>query len=464
MSWRESRPLLALHAVVALAFGGCGGAEPVIESAEDADREIRFERSPGGVYEVAPAWVRANLRRVRVIDVREERELREDGHIEGVEWLPLGGLAVGAATWSREAPIVLVCRSGRRSARGVDVLDELGFHHVASMTGGMQAWRAEGFPLTQEPTYRPIHDEATASRARLGEGEEALDVHWVRVASLLFGGSQACVDGRDEHPVLGTPGGDAGELVLALATAESVTGRELSTAEVESVLRDYVRAFGRFYFHTDVHAMEQLAASLRADPRFASVLAEDPSVETLVRSPPQALEGPLLEALVHPEHVGCGHLRSMLRHPAAYHTRVALVQEVLVAAYRRLVRHPEDVELVVLEGSHREGSVMIVRLEGDVHPYSRVPAIAPRAGTTSRFVVHPQVSAFVREQNAYLLLEETTTLRDAGVSAESFVARLAELAAIQAETTLGLLAPDLPREELLFRGRTLSSRAPLAAD
>lgn len=78
-----------------------------------------------------------------------------------------------------------------------------------------------------------------------------------KAAKLLLHGTQACVDGRDAHAIIGTPGGDAGELVLALAAAEQLGRRAFSAEAVERVFADYLDASGHFYLHTDFHAADR---------------------------------------------------------------------------------------------------------------------------------------------------------------------------------------------------------------
>jgi len=80
-------------------------------------------RRDAGFRDVDPAAVRAALGTVRIIDVRERAELTgELGHVPGAE-------------------LVLVCRSGGRSAAAAAVLATHGFVHVMNMAGGMLSWR-----------------------------------------------------------------------------------------------------------------------------------------------------------------------------------------------------------------------------------------------------------------------------------------------------------------------------------
>lgn len=86
--------------------------------------------------------------RPRLIDVREPSEFRgELGHVPGAELVPLGTLEAAAATWPREEPLVLVCRSGARSARAAAALVAMGFQHVTNFEGGTQGQHDAGLPV-----------------------------------------------------------------------------------------------------------------------------------------------------------------------------------------------------------------------------------------------------------------------------------------------------------------------------
>lgn len=80
-----------------------------------------------------------------LLDVREVSEW-EETHIQGAELVPLGQLVTRLDQIPTDREIVVVCRSGNRSAAGRDILLEAGFSQVTSMTGGMNAWKASGLP------------------------------------------------------------------------------------------------------------------------------------------------------------------------------------------------------------------------------------------------------------------------------------------------------------------------------
>ena len=81
-----------------------------------------------------------------VLDVRTVEEWNEF-HAPGTTLIPLDQLPARLNEVPRDRQIVVVCRSGNRSQQGRDILLNAGFEQVASMTGGLTEWRANGFPI-----------------------------------------------------------------------------------------------------------------------------------------------------------------------------------------------------------------------------------------------------------------------------------------------------------------------------
>lgn len=82
------------------------------------------------------------------LDVREVDEW-DEYHAPNTTLIPLGQLAarVGEIPVAKDAPIVVVCRSGNRSDEGRDILKRAGFTNVTSMDGGLSTWRNLGYPI-----------------------------------------------------------------------------------------------------------------------------------------------------------------------------------------------------------------------------------------------------------------------------------------------------------------------------
>ena len=81
-----------------------------------------------------------------LIDVREYPEYAA-GHIEGSQLVPLATLKTACATWDQDAPLLLVCRSGRRAEQARQMLVANALRHLEVLQGGIEAWRITGKPL-----------------------------------------------------------------------------------------------------------------------------------------------------------------------------------------------------------------------------------------------------------------------------------------------------------------------------
>jgi len=84
------------------------------------------------------------------LDVREPDEW-EEAHIPYATLIPLGELTSRLSEIPKDKNIIVVCRSGNRSAVGRDLLLNSGFTSVTSMAGGMSTWQAQGHPVVSGP-------------------------------------------------------------------------------------------------------------------------------------------------------------------------------------------------------------------------------------------------------------------------------------------------------------------------
>lgn len=82
----------------------------------------------------------------QVLDVREDFEVAE-GTIPGALHIPMGELNERLGEIDATRPVIVVCRSGNRSARVADALNAAGYR-ADTMAGGMSAWQRAGLPTT----------------------------------------------------------------------------------------------------------------------------------------------------------------------------------------------------------------------------------------------------------------------------------------------------------------------------
>ena len=83
-----------------------------------------------------------------LLDVREADEYAQ-GHAPGSTLIPLGQLAQRLKELApfKDKPVVLICRSGRRSQQATQMLEAAGFSAAANIEGGMLAWQQAGLPV-----------------------------------------------------------------------------------------------------------------------------------------------------------------------------------------------------------------------------------------------------------------------------------------------------------------------------
>ena len=133
-----------------------------------------------GEPEVRATWVAENLGRFRLVDVREPHELEGPlGRVEEAENIPLLRL-LADPTADGSVPLVLLCRSGRRSSLAARELAGKGFDVVASVEGGMLAWNSQVWDkhdITLEEKYANATNLESATYHTNGIPE--VDAEWV---------------------------------------------------------------------------------------------------------------------------------------------------------------------------------------------------------------------------------------------------------------------------------------------
>lgn len=106
-----------------------------------------------------------------VIDVRSPEEFTGPlGHIEMALNIPLDELP-GRLTEiraSRERPVIVVCKTDRRSAAAAEILGDAGFSDISVLRGGMEQWNSDS---------RPVENGGTVGRRGTTDevGEETLN-------------------------------------------------------------------------------------------------------------------------------------------------------------------------------------------------------------------------------------------------------------------------------------------------
>lgn len=93
-------------------------------------------------------WAEDAGHAMRVIDVRQMEEIAQ-GTVPRAEALPLHTLPMRVNELGKHEKVVVVCRSGARSAQACMFLQQQGFGNVFNLRGGMIGWVQSGFPACQ---------------------------------------------------------------------------------------------------------------------------------------------------------------------------------------------------------------------------------------------------------------------------------------------------------------------------
>ena len=83
-----------------------------------------------------------------VLDVREAGDYGA-GHILGAKNVPLARIDQGGGELARrkDRPVIVYDEDGERASKAVAALKRQGFAQVASLSGGLGAWRQAGLPV-----------------------------------------------------------------------------------------------------------------------------------------------------------------------------------------------------------------------------------------------------------------------------------------------------------------------------
>ncbi len=127
----------------------CAGVGPVTGYLEDSLVGWDARGLPlGSVRRIEPAELASELAEWQILDVRQPEEWSE-GRIREARLCPLDRLRETVAQVARPGPLAIYCDNGYRSAIAASLLEAQGFGEVADMSGGFEAWKALGLPVSR---------------------------------------------------------------------------------------------------------------------------------------------------------------------------------------------------------------------------------------------------------------------------------------------------------------------------
>lgn len=431
----------------------------------------RLGRDASGAPHLPAQWVAHRVAEVRLVDLRSPTD------VEGMAGYIPGSEFVARATpeafleLERDAPLVLVSSHGFESHALALALEARGFSMVASVDGGVAAYRAFGYVTSHDASALMYHARlprtppaAPRQYAEPGKvfGIEDIENHlgnsrqmpWMKTTSILATGSMQCIDGRDRSGIVGCLGGDLGLLLLALSAYEHVSETELDQTTIRRLFGRRLDSFGSFFMHTDSSAEEAFRLSLLAEREarpYARSLQSGAGVRELLRHPPESIRELVFELLSLPQHLGCGHVRNLVLLADSYQLRPALVSHLLRAFFSARFSGLDETLHRVLPGAHSERAVLEVVQEDPIRAWSKMPLVPPDVGGEQLFVLHRDVENYFRNSLVEFVTRQTDLVEPTDLARVQ--AEAERLAALREALTVRKLAAGLPMFRATFGRR-----------
>src|SRR5436305_6989960 len=204
------------------------------------------------IDEVDPAAVREQASNgAVVIDVREPEEWAA-GHIPGAKHVPKSYLEsrIEGAVPDHSQHVILYCASGNRSAWATrTMVEDLGYAHVESMTGGFTLWKGRGYEVEQPRTLTAEQRERYSRHLLLDE--------------VGIEGQQKLLDAK--VLLLGAGGlGSPAALYLAAAGVGTLGILDNDVVDLSNLQRQVIHSSERIGVHK-VDSAEQTITALNPD-------------------------------------------------------------------------------------------------------------------------------------------------------------------------------------------------------
>lgn len=247
-----------------------------------------------------------------------------------------------------------------------------------------------------------------------------------------------CVDGRDPELGISTPGGDAGEFVLALIVFEDISGILLDFETVKNYLEEWIKVMQapKFYMCSDDNSVIHLGKQIGA--------------ELNILNPRKEFVKQLLGLVGLPRNVGDSHLRLMLEYPQLYSIRPEVVKHFLTAIYSILWDNTNYlsklVQVDVLSGDHQEIGYVEIR-NSEECLYEGVSPLFPRA--KSLYLNYVDAVNVRRRKLAEFFAVKIARNRD-GITTDKLYKRMNHHGLLFLDTTGSYIAKQLPFYTALF--------------
>ena len=261
----------------------------------------------------------------------------------------------------------------------------------------------------------------------------------------------SCIDGRYPNGIVATVGGDAAEFILMLVVAYK-KGVYLDDYVIQGLFRKYINQMEplrKFYMHTDDHSYSHLLKSLNLTSTFD------------IHNTPDELMSLMLQSVVMPDNIGCGHLKQIMLKPDEYLTPNWITKGFLRAFFqymwledRERIVENRKLLYVILTGSHAEQGILEIDNDGCPGMAASVPSASNNG---MFFILHSAATSFLRTSMSSFLMDQfPANFHDFSNDLVAFKGKMDEYGSTQLSLTASKLAAGLSIYRVKVQGSELS--------
>ena len=166
-----------------------------------------------------------------ILDVRTKEEFAS-GHLDSAVLIPVDDLEARFGELEKNKPVIVYCRTGRRSAKAAAMLVGKGFSQVYDMTGGIDAWIGKGYPVIVEDIGSGTAEISSSSVTSNGQAADQ-DSGQASSQSLNQADSQENIQGSTQQPENTTLAGETSSTVeVNYITADELNAKVANKEDI----------------------------------------------------------------------------------------------------------------------------------------------------------------------------------------------------------------------------------------
>jgi hypothetical protein len=257
------------------------------------------------------------------------------------------------------------------------------------------------------------------------------NLEWAHIAQSSF----ASFDGRNDEKILGTPGGDMGEFILAIHAYAKAASLTLTSQQIQDLFERYLNVMTRskFFYETDEKAYIRLAVATGCRNLHIS------EVGGMKRKREE-----ILSQIAVPEHIGDPFIRFLATNSTTLELNPDYIQACLAAYHNVLWTTPSILSQKLcyteLKGPRTEAALVHIKTSNFCIDQGLAPMVSPQLACPAPvFIYHAEAAKVLRRELATIFAQGQPN-----VNAVDILAAHNTLAENNLEKFMATISPVIP--------------------